>query len=129
MAYSNRDNYARWYANNLDKIRKYKREKMKELRSKNPEHYRAYQKGINQRMRENLFDIYGRVCVKCGYSDIRVLTLDHVLNNGAEERKVLGERGVYRRALKVEHRTEYRTLCMNCQFISRIESNRQNQHG
>lgn len=65
----------------------------------------------------------------CGYSDIRALTLDHVLNNGAEERKRIGERGVYNRCLRDDVTDEYQILCMNCQFIKRVEEKRQNQHG
>ena len=65
---------------------------------------------------------------KTFFDDIRALTLDHVLNNGAEERKKLSPRGVYRRSLNPKNKKEYQILCMNCQFIKRVEDNRENQH-
>ena len=51
------------------------------------------------------------------------------INNGSQERKELGERGVYRRAKAMHRPDEYQILCMNCQFIKRHEDGRSNQHG
>lgn len=46
------------------------------------------------------------------------LSLDHVLNNGSEERRRLGSQDkVYRRAVKTYLPDEYRTLCLNCQRL------------
>jgi hypothetical protein len=118
--------YRNWYKKNKTRIRKYKREMMRKLRAKNPEHYRAQSRAAKKRLKDKVFDIYGSVCA-CGFSDIRALTLDHKNNNGAEERKKIGERGVYLRALRKEYRNEYQVLCMNCQFIKRVEAGRQNQ--
>lgn len=100
---------------------------MRKLRKANPDKYRAHSKAAKKRLKDKVFEVFGRVC-ECGFNDIRALTLDHVKNNGAEERKAIGERGVYYRALKPEFKGEYRILCMNCQFIKRIEAGRQNQH-
>jgi len=122
------DSCKKWYSKNLEHARKYKREMMRKLRRENPDHYRAQSRASKKRLKDKVFDIYGRKC-KCGFSDVRALTLDHINNNGSQERKTLGERGVYRRALIPEFRHEYQTLCMNCQFIKRIEQGRQNQNG
>jgi hypothetical protein len=120
--------YRKWYQKNIEHAREYKRVMMRKLRLKYPEHYREQTKLHKQKLKNALFDAYGKTCVLCGFSDVRALTLDHALNNGAEERRQFGIRGTYRRALKKEHRNEYRTLCMNCQFIKRVEAKRQNQH-
>jgi hypothetical protein len=72
--------------------------------------------------------MYGHVCVVCGFSDKRALTLDHKLNNGNIERRELGMRGPYMRAKQEYLPDEYQILCMNCQFIKRVEAKRQNQH-
>jgi hypothetical protein len=120
--------YQRWYENNKDKAREQKRLVMRSLRAANPEKYRKHANDCNKRQKDKVFDIYGRICAVCGFGDIRALTLDHVLNNGAEERDMIGERGVYRRSILPEYRHEYQTLCMNCQFIKRHEANRLNQH-
>lgn len=120
--------YQKWYDANKESIREYKRNMMRKLRAENPDHYRKQSRAAKKKLKDAVFDIYGRVC-QCGFSDERALTLDHKLNNGAEERKSLGERGVYRRALLPEYHHEYQTLCMNCQFIKRVEAGRSNQHG
>jgi len=120
--------YKRWYEKNKEKIRKQKREVMQSLRAKEPEKYRIQSRQSKERLKERVFDKYGRECVRCGFTDVRALTLDHVLNNGSAERQEHGERGVYRRALQDEYTAEYQTLCMNCQFIKRVEAGKQNQH-
>jgi hypothetical protein len=122
-------NYKRWYDKNKPAAREYKRLKMRELRAKSPDKYRAHSRACHKALKDKVFDVFGRECEACGFDDERALTLDHVKNNGAQERLELGERGVYRRALRKEFYMEYRTLCMNCQFIKRIEAKRQNQHG
>lgn len=111
--------YARWYERNKEKTRAQKAENMRRYRAENPEKYRAQSRAAKAALRAKLFNIYGDTCALCGFSDKRALSLDHVLKNGAFEREELGERGVYLRALKPENRSEYRTLCMNCQFIAR----------
>lgn len=102
---------------------------MRKLRRENPEKYRAHSKKSIKALKDRVFIKYGLTCARCGFYDRRALTLDHVLNNGAEERKAIGERGVYRRSLLDEFTDEYQVLCMNCQFIKRVESKRQNQNG
>ena len=124
-----RKNYKDWYENHKEEVRKKKREQMRRLRKLNPEKYRNTTRRCIKRLREKLFEIYGQVCCNCGFDDKRALTLDHILNNGCEERKRLGERGVYRRARENYLPEEYQILCMNCQFIKRVEAKRQNQHG
>lgn len=120
--------YKRWYEAHKDEARAKKRETMKRLRAENPEKYARHSRESKQRLKNRLFEVYGDKCVLCGFDDKRALTLDHVKNNGAEERKELSERGVYRRALEHQNKGDYRILCMNCQFISRHEAGRQNQH-
>ena len=115
-----------YYEKNKDKIRKRKRETMRRLRAERPEHYAAQSRAAKQRLREQLFEIYGHECAICGFSDKRALTLDHILQNGNEERRRLGERGVWQRARDHYRPEEYRTLCMNCQFIERTKNGNEN---
>ena len=109
-----------FYEAHKDEIRDKKKRVMKELRGKDPERYRKIGRKAKAKERESLFEMYGHVCAVCGFSDKRALTLDHKKNNGSHERKEMGERGVYRRALAEYRPDEYQTLCMNCQFIKRI---------
>jgi hypothetical protein len=123
-----KEHYRKWYYANLERARALKAENMRRYRAASREKYAARSRRAKRMLREKLLDTFGSRCVLCGFSDERALTLDHINNNGAEERSELGERGVYYRALKPEYQSEYRMLCMNCQFIARHEAGRQNQH-
>ena len=60
-------------------------------------------------------------CVKCGFNDIRALSIDHINNDGGEHRKVVKSGRIYK-WLRDNHYPEgYQTLCMNCQFIKKFE--------
>ena len=126
---TSKDYYRKWYENNKEKAREMKRINMRKYRAANPQKYRAQSRAAKKKLKDAVFDIYGRRCVRCGFEDERALTLDHVKNNGSKERSELGERGVYYRALKEENYNDYQTLCMNCQFIKRVKDRMQNQHG
>jgi hypothetical protein len=119
--------YKRWYESNKDKAREQKRAIMKRLRAENPEKYASQSRKAKEKLRQSVLNAHGRACAICGFENEHALTLDHILNNGAEERKEVGERGVYYRSLIPENKSEYRILCMNCQFIERRKVGRQNQ--
>lgn len=114
-----RELHRQWYQKNKDRMRPYKAANMRKYRAANPEKYREQSRANKRKQRERLLEMYGAICAICGFDDVRALTLDHILRNGEYERTTLGERGVYRRALETHRPQEYRTLCMNCQFISR----------
>jgi len=123
-----RARYKKWYEANKDHARKLKRRNMRKYRKENPEKYRKQSRKAKEKIRKKMFEMYGDKCVLCGFQDKRALTLDHINNNGAEERKKIGMRGPYYRAIKEYLPDEYRILCMNCRFIERIKNKRQNQH-
>lgn len=123
-----RERYRKWYDRNKETARSMKRENMRRYRAEKPEHHRAVSRKAKRKQREKLYDAYGKQCVLCGFSDERALSLDHIKNNGAEERKAIGDRAVYYRALIPENKSDYRMLCMNCQFIERHKAGRINQH-
>lgn len=61
-------------------------------------------------------------------TDIRVLTIDHINGNGAKQRKKIGKalssgHPFYRWLRNNNYPNGYQVLCMNCQFIKRIENN------
>ncbi len=65
------------------------------------------------------------VCVKCGFGDVRALTIDHINGGGHKHRKLLGLSGnmFYRWLKRNGYPLGYRTLCMNCQFITASRRN------
>ena len=83
--------------------------------------HRRYSRQLRERQKAQLREMYGASCVLCGADHPKVLSLDHVNGGGGHERKRIGPNGVYRRALEVYRPDEYRTLCMNCQFIERAD--------
>jgi len=124
---SNRTEYNRkYYAENRDRLRLRKAENMRKYRAERPDHYAKQSRDAKAKIRATLFEMYGQECVICGFSDKRALTLDHINGNGNKERARLGERGVYQKARDKYAPDQYRTLCMNCQFIERHKHDRQN---
>jgi serine/threonine protein phosphatase PrpC len=99
----------------------------------------AQEKAIILRIKREVLTHYGNgkcVCVKCGFSDIRSLSIDHINGNGNKHRAevvrttakekgtVNGGGGIrfYRWLIKNNLPEGYQTLCMNCQFIKRDEN-------
>jgi hypothetical protein len=116
-----KESYKKWYDANAEQARHAKRENMRRYRMERPEQYNSHSQKAKLREREILFEMYGHVCVRCGFADKRALTLDHINNDGSSERALLGERGVYRKAKATHQPDVYQILCMNCQFIKQAE--------
>jgi len=67
----------------------------------------------------------GYACVKCGFDDIRALSIDHIEGGGGQHRLALGlgkyHGTIYRWLKKNNYPEGYQTLCMNCQYIKKYE--------
>lgn len=61
-------------------------------------------------------------CVKCGFSDVRALSIDHINGDGWKERHLGGGINLYCKLIAGDYPEGYQTLCMNCQFIKREEN-------
>lgn len=91
----------------------------------NQRYKEEYNKRKNERQTKIKIDVlthYGNgecKCVRCGFDDIRALSIDHINGNGTKERRRTGRGGKrFYRWLKNQGYLEgYQTLCMNCQFI------------
>jgi len=74
--------------------------------------------------RQDIVDILGGMCVRCGYDDVRALQIDHVNNNGGRERRIIGYGKIttymYNK-IKLGSK-DYQLLCANCNFIKLLES-------
>lgn len=63
------------------------------------------------------FKAYGNCCQCCGESNERFLTIDHINNNGSEERQKINSKGgssFYRWLRQNNYPEGYQTLCNNC---------------
>ncbi len=66
-------------------------------------------------------------CVRCSFSDIRALSIDHINGGGFKHRRSLGINnggglGFYLWLIRNNLPMGYQTLCMNCQYTKKIEN-------
>jgi len=99
-----------------------KKETDAKWRNANREKLNAYSNQRRLNAKYTILDRYGKSCVLCGFDDIRALQLDHIEDNGAEERKSLGGQKVsganfYLHLIKQGLPDGYQTLCANCNNI------------
>ena len=78
--------------------------------------------------KRKVFEHYGNQCAYCHFKDIRALQIDHISNNGAEERKSLGGKNFsgwifYKHLIDNQYPAGYQTLCANCNMIKQLGDN------
>ena len=64
-------------------------------------------------------------CVRCGFSNIKALTIDHINGGGMEHRLLIGGSGglrMYKWLEKNNYPIGYQTLCSNCNMIKELEN-------
>ena len=66
------------------------------------------------------------ICARCGFSDIRALSIDHIDGGGTQHRKLIGD--LYGWLNKNNYPEGFRVLCMNCQLIKSYENNEHPYH-
>lgn len=103
------------------------RERIKEIARK---HYQKCKNEISilrkiqgriyaDRLKREVLTYYGNghlVCVCCGESTYQFLTLDHINNDGAKDRRMIRRSGhnIYRYLRKMKYPSGFQTLCFNC---------------
>lgn len=117
-----------WRKKNLEKNRAHKRA----YRQRN--YKRVRQKNIlgsrkrNEIIRDRILDIYGRQCVRCKFTDVRALQLDHKKGN-AKNYEHAGRKFPFRGVRIYRHillghipESDFQLLCANCNWIKRHEN-------
>lgn len=104
------------------------RESNRKWREKHPNRSRKSSDSWKLSTKIEVLTYYGKgklACIRCGYSDLRALSIDHIKDNGAEERRKdkTASTGTwfYSRLRRRGYPQGYQTLCMNCQFIKKAE--------
>lgn len=93
----------------------------KHYRETHLEKHREKARRYLRKLREKVFEILGRVCRRCGFSDIRALQIDHKYGGGCKETRSMSQSAFLKKVLK---RPElYQILCANCNWIKRFEKN------
>lgn len=66
---------------------------------------------------------YGNKCICCGETEIDFLAIDHINNNGCEQRKIIGGgMSFYRRIIKDGFPSDLQILCHNCNWSKHVNS-------
>ena len=77
-----------------------------------------YERQRRVKARDSFFKMYGKVCKHCGDNDLKMLTLEHVLDDGAEHRKKsYSTLKVYLDATKEFMPDRFCTLCIRCNWF------------
>lgn len=109
-----------------DKNARYRAENQPQIKKTNKE-YRSSEHGRNKAVdyktdvKIKVFSHYcgGEIRCKCGCTDMRSLTVDHINGGGEKHRKTINVSGSYHMCLwlrKNEYPEGYQILCMNCQW-------------
>lgn len=75
--------------------------------------------------RELAIQALGRLCVSCGFSDVRALQIDHINGGGCKEKKVIRNNTNYHLMVTesvIKGEGKYQLLCANCNWIKRVEN-------
>ena len=109
-----------------------KKENDARWREKNRERLREDSRKRKLDAKTTILNRYGNACVQCGFDDIRALQLDHIADNGAEERKTLGGQkfsgaNFYLYLIKQGLPDGYQTLCANCNNIKQWDRVKRSQ--
>jgi len=69
-------------------------------------------------------DMLGDRCIKCSFSDMRALCLDHINGGGRKEFKMYPGAAIYRYYLKNPElvKSNLQILCSNCNSIKRFNN-------
>ena len=101
--------------------------KWNKWRSTHREEQNKYCRELAQKYKLEIFGLLGNKCCKCGFSDLRILQIDHVNGGGYKERKGLNysSRNLYRFILtKIKQGSkDYQLMCPNCNWIKKVENN------
>jgi hypothetical protein len=71
------------------------------------------------KLRETVFGHYGGKCLSCGITDLEVLTIDHVNDDGVFDRQKWWDnsgRAIYQYLIENNFPEGYQVLCRNCNW-------------
>lgn len=93
-----------------------------------------YNRTSMRRLKQRVISHYSpsRTCARCGYSDTRALSIDHMSGGGEKHRREIGVGSgyhFYRWLIRNNYPSGYQVLCLNCQWIAFLERGRGNEFG
>jgi hypothetical protein len=122
-----------WQKEYREKTKDKRKEYQKQWKLDNPEKVKGKSKEERARVKMEVLTHYSQGiprCASCNFNDMRALQLDHIFNNGAEERReIFGNRFAagtmfYRWVRQQNYPEGYQVLCANCNIIKERECQR-----
>lgn len=84
----------------------------------------VWRRGHRRKQRLQVIEILGGCCVKCGFTDVRALQVDHINGGGSQARKTVSLDSMHNMILRAGNGLGiYQLLCANCNWIKRHENN------
>lgn len=108
-----------WRKANKSKVNNYSLEAY----YRNPKKSHKSTNEYRKKLRIEMINEYGGKCIKCGITDYDVLSIDHIDNTGAEDRKNgLYGYNLYRKLKKDSWpKDNYQLLCRNCNWKKELK--------
>jgi hypothetical protein len=116
-----------WYKNKEHQA-KYRAATIQERRERNQKWYAATRevrrrvvKSWGDKLKREVFDAYGGMCICCGEAELIFLTLDHIDGQGAKDRQRhkgngASGRSLYYRLKREGYPKTFQILCANCNW-------------
>lgn len=119
----------KYYANNKDRFATKNAEYYKNNREQILTHNKEYSTKHLLELKIKVLTHYGNgkcACVRCGFNDLRALSIDHIYGGGNKHRKEInlgsgGGLNFYKWLINNNYPEGFRTLCWNCQIIAEYE--------
>ena len=86
-------------------------------------YYKEYMRDIRLRALRIVSNDSDARCVRCGFSDVRALQIDHVEGCGTASRKDRQHTCLYLDIVRGRNTVPVQVLCANCNWIKRHENN------
>ena len=124
---------AQWYQRNKERLKQYRLEHKEKQNAYSSQWYykhrdkvKVYMHNYQEEIKRDVLTHYGGgkcACVRCGESRLACLSIDHI--DGREKQHPRGWGGVkiYIWLKQQGYPDGYQTLCMNDQFVKRVENN------
>lgn len=105
----------KYYVENKERICAYRRAYYQENKNK----INAWHNNRNALLKTKILSYYSianyPVCAHCGITDIDLLTIDHINNDGKQHREVVGEGShLYNWLRRNDYPDGFQVLCFNC---------------
>ena len=96
-------------------------------RERNKKNVKIHDRNKNHKKKMIVMCYYSNgipMCAMCGITDIDMLTIDHVNNNGAEHRKIVKGSSLYKSLIDSNFPEGFQVLCANHNLKKEIERHR-----